>query len=171
MDILGLDIEAIATLLGLVVALYISREWKEQKRTEVIAVETKEIIALLLKNQIILSHFKTEERLENVKVELDFIKDEFFNCLGRIRYLEMAITEDLDDLIKKLATAYLSLLHIADTQLENPSVSKDEQYFDKFKQDQGFTQFQQYIDDINTYSSEIIAQIYSYSVYKKYIKI
>jgi len=173
MDIFNLELDfgGLANLIGVFAALYISKEWKDQKRTEVIAQETKEIIAILLKNQIILGHIKNEAKLANVKAELNYIKDEYFNCLGRIMYLEMSISEDLSDLIKKLGESYINLLQIAEIQLDNPSHKLEEKYFDRLKSNEGLKSFQQYVDDINTYSSEIIEKIYLYSIYKKYINI
>lgn len=167
----SLDLGGIAAILSIFVALYISKQWKDQKRTEVIAKEAKEIIALLMKNQIILNHLKIEENLEKVKRELDYIQNEYFNCLGRINYLSMSLVEDLEPLIHELAESYINLLHIAEVNLDNQPAAIEKIYFEMIKSNEGFQPFNESIENINMYSSKIIEIIFPYSVYQKYIKI
>lgn len=166
MDFFSLDLGA---LLSIIVAFYISKQWKDQKRTEVIAKEAKEIIALLMKNQIILSHLRLEENIARTKVELSYIKDEYFNCLGRVRYLSMSITEDLEPLIQELAKSYISLLQITETKLENQTPEMEKIHFEMLKNNE-FQPFKEALKNIDTYSVQIIEKIFPYSVYKKYIR-
>lgn len=157
MDVCSIDWSAIATFVGVVVALYISWQWKRQKGSEVIATEAKNLslnIIAFKQNYIKVYNYFTFTDDDNFckgKAELKKLKIEAFSIRNQIIYF-CILSSTKEDLSIKILD---EIIHYMDdkSQQSNWIDRVDNNYHKSF-------------DETSKNIQNIIISLSYYSLYK-----
>jgi hypothetical protein len=128
---------AIATFTGAGVALYISRQWREQKASEIIAKDSKDLIENIIKNistlgEIIYKDTSSIIRNENVINSFLICKKLDLEIHSKIYSIDNLIIIDnldnLDNLYKSFNDQNLSILDNLEFRIEKDDFKEYERY-------------------------------------------
>ncbi|SEL33849.1 hypothetical protein [Acinetobacter sp. DSM 11652] len=168
MEACSWDWGAIATLIGALVALYISWQWRKQKCNEVIATECREVIGILLANIASLNHAKDMYNLAQKKDLLIEFKSSYLNILSRILLLNITI-KNTDNTALPLITSYLKLLDDFQIEIQNTEPEIQEIFLRISKQKTKEQSFNDDVEQIRLCTNRFVEHVHPYSIYKKLV--
>lgn len=165
---IGSLIGAVGTILGLIVAICISKQWKKQKRNELIATECRDVIGILLTNVASLNHAKEMYNYNQKKDLLIEFKSSYLNILSRILLLNMTINKT-EDIALPLIISYLKLLDDFQIEIQNTEPEIQEIFLRISKQKTKEQSFNDDIEQIILCTHQFVRHIHPYSIYKKFV--